>query len=74
VTAYPASGDTGDQDELALIAAGFPAFSVWRQILHDRTLYTAQARDLATHPSTVITQDVTELRTALRRDGQSPVQ
>jgi hypothetical protein len=74
VTTFPASSGTGDQDELALIAAGFPAFSIWRQVLHDRTLYTAQARDLATHPSTVITQDVAELRTALWRDGQPPVQ
>jgi hypothetical protein len=74
VTAFPASGDTGDQDELALISAGFPAFSVWRQVLYDRTLYTAQARDLATHPSTVITQDVAELRNALRGDGHPPAQ
>jgi hypothetical protein len=73
VTASPVSGDA-DQDELALIAAGFPAFSVWRQVLYDRTLYTAQARDLATHPSTVITQDVTELRSALRGGGQSSAQ
>jgi hypothetical protein len=54
-----------DPDELALISAGFPRFRVWREVRADGTRYAAQARDLATRPSAVVTDDPAELRAAL---------
>jgi hypothetical protein len=62
----PEVGVLTDPDELALVAAGFPAFRIWRQTFWDRTRYTAQARELTTHPNTVVTGDLAELRAALR--------
>jgi hypothetical protein len=54
-----------DPDELALIAAGFPGFWVWRQTVLDRTRYVALGRDLNTHPHTVVTSDLEELAATL---------
>jgi hypothetical protein len=54
-----------DPDELALISAGFPGFRVWREVRADGTRYAAQARDLATRPSAVVTADLAELRAVL---------
>jgi hypothetical protein len=54
-----------DPDELAVVAAGFPAFRIWRETRLDRTRYTARALSLATHPHAVITHDLAELRTFL---------
>lgn len=61
----------GDPDELALVAAGFPAYRIWRQTFYDRTRYTAQARDLTIHPNTVVTADLAELHAALLDDPQT---
>jgi hypothetical protein len=55
----------GDPDELALTAAGFPAFLLWRETTWDGTRYVARARSLATHPHAVVTADLAELAAAL---------
>ena len=55
-------------EELALIAAGFPSFAIWRSVTADRTRYFAQGLDLSTHPSAVVTDDLEELVTALTAD------
>src|ERR1700720_4676684 len=60
-----------DPDELALIAAGFPEFSVWRSVTVYRTRYIAQSRRLGVHPHTVVTDDLAELAAALTA-GRSP--
>jgi hypothetical protein len=62
-----------ETEELALIAAGFPAFSFWRATRHGSApRYVAQSTSLDSHPHTVITDDLGELRTALAegRDGR----
>jgi hypothetical protein len=50
-----------ERDELALTAAGFPAFCVWRETIRGRTRYVARSMNLLTHPHTVVTPDLAEL-------------
>ncbi|HUZ24149.1 MAG TPA: hypothetical protein VMV07_10345 [Streptosporangiaceae bacterium] len=59
------TGHPDDADELALVAAGFPAFRVWRETCLDRTYYVSRARDLGNHPHTVVTDSLGELAAAL---------
>jgi hypothetical protein len=59
-----------DLDELALIAAGFPAFHLWHGHIYDRTRYIAQGHNLDTHPHTVVTGDLGELAAALAAGQQ----
>ena len=59
-----------DPDELALIAAGFPEFRLWRETILDRTCYVARSLDLSTNPHTVVTADLDELSAALRSGQQ----
>jgi hypothetical protein len=54
-----------DADELAMIAAGFPAFSIWRSVTAAGRRYVAQSLSLQTHPHTVVTDNLAELTTAL---------
>jgi hypothetical protein len=70
VTGTSQVGNPGEPDELALLAAGFPAFRLWRETVHDRTRYIARGISLGTRPHTVITDDLDELRTALAADKQ----
>jgi hypothetical protein len=62
----------GDPDELALVAAGFPAFRLWREVTCEGTRYVAQGNNLAAHPYAVVTGDLTELLATLSA-GQKPV-
>jgi len=55
-----------DLDELALVAAGYPAFQFWRETTPEHSRFIARASDLRVHPSAVITDDLAELREALR--------
>lgn len=69
----PSSGSelddlAADLEELALVAAGFPAFHFWRAITYDRIRYVAQGTSLDTHPYAVVTHDLVELRAALDAD------
>jgi hypothetical protein len=57
--------DPRDPDELALVAAGFPEFRLWRETTFDHTRYVARSRDLNTHPHTVVTTDLAELAATL---------
>jgi hypothetical protein len=57
--------DPRDLDELALIAAGFPEFRLWRETNFDHTCYVASSRDLNSHPHTVVTADLDELSATL---------
>jgi len=65
------SAESRDHDELALLAAEFPAFRFWCQTFYERTLYIAQSTSLGTRPHTVVTDDLGELRAALEV-GQPP--
>jgi hypothetical protein len=70
--------DPRDPDEMALVAAGFPEFRLWRETTLDRTCYVARGRSLHTHPHTVVTADLDELSAALQAgqqaSGDSPQQ
>ena len=59
-----------DRDELALVAAGFPAFRLWRETTSDGTRYVACARSLRTHPHAVVTGSLGELTDALTSGQQ----
>jgi hypothetical protein len=52
-------------DETALAAAGFPRYHLWRQYRLGGTRYGATARDLDTHPHTLVTTSLDELITEL---------
>jgi hypothetical protein len=55
--------------ELTSIERDYPDHQIWREIIGDRDpRYVAHARSLVTHPHTVITGDLGELRTALGGD------
>jgi hypothetical protein len=60
----------GDPDELALIAAGFPAFCIWRSVTAGHSRYVAQSITTDTRPHTVITGDLAELAAALTAGQQ----
>jgi hypothetical protein len=60
VTDYPE-----DAEELARIAAGFPAYCLWRSIAVGHSRYVAQSTELDAHPHTVVTSDLAELAAAL---------
>jgi hypothetical protein len=59
-----------DADELALIAAGFPAYCLWRSIAAGHSRYVAQGTSMDAHPHTVITDNLAELAAALTADPQ----
>jgi len=59
-----------DADELALVAAGFPAVRLWRETTGDGTRYVARALSLHTHPHAVVTGSLPELTAALTAGQQ----
>jgi hypothetical protein len=59
------AAEPADPDELAMVAAGYPAFDLWRETTYDGTRYIARARSLRTHPHAVITGSLGELTAAL---------
>ena len=63
-----------DPDELALTAAGFPAFHLWRETTGEGTRYIARARSLTIHPHAVVTGSLPELTAALTagQQGREP--
>jgi hypothetical protein len=78
VTGPRESWEPPDPDELALIAAGFPEFRLWRETTFHHTCYVARGRDLNTHPHAVVTADLHELSAMLlagrQAGGGSPEQ
>jgi hypothetical protein len=61
-----------DLDELALVAAGFPAYHVWRSVAPGHRRYVAQAAGLGARPHTVVTDDLAELAAILSAGPQEP--
>lgn len=57
--------DVEGASELACLQAGFPQFSIWREITWGRARFVARSLHPGTHPHTVITPDPGELRAAL---------
>jgi hypothetical protein len=60
-TDHDADGDA----ELASLQASFPQFRIWREMIHDRARYVAQRLNQDTHPHTVVTPDLDEVRATL---------
>jgi len=61
-----------DFDELAQVAAGFPAYHVWRSVDPGHRRYVAQAAGLGARPHTVVTDDLAELAAVLSAGQQEP--
>jgi hypothetical protein len=59
-----------DLAELALTAADFPEFRLWRETILGRTCYVARSRDLDSHPHTVVADDLDKLSAVLRARRQ----
>jgi O-methyltransferase involved in polyketide biosynthesis len=53
-------------EDLAVLQAEFPAFSIWEEQMPGRVRYVARSRTEGINPHTVITADVDELREALQ--------
>ncbi len=52
---------------LAQLRAEFPQFRISREIIPGHTRYVARRREPGTHPHTLVTPSIAELRTALQR-------
>lgn len=53
------------QDTLAALQEEFPAFRIWLETTLTGPRYIARSRHLSQNPHTLITRDLTELKTAL---------
>lgn len=67
----PATESRADRDEIALVAAGFPRYRLWREHLACGTRYVARARDLDAHPHTLVTASLAELANELTASRQA---
>jgi hypothetical protein len=54
-----------DDPDLAQLQAGFPQFVIWRETRHDQPRYIARSLRPGIRPHTLITSDLSELRTEL---------
>jgi hypothetical protein len=57
--------DGEDDMDLAQLQAGFPQFAIWRETGQDQPRYIARSLRPGTHPHTLITTDLGELRAEL---------
>ena len=57
--------DGEDDPDLAQLQAGFPQFAIWRETGSSRPRYIARSLQPGTHPHTLVTSDLGELRTEL---------
>ena len=57
-----------DDKGLCALRADFPQFRIWPEITGARTLYIARRLRRNTHPHTLVTSDLNELRAALSED------
>jgi hypothetical protein len=53
-------------DELTTLQGEFPDFRIWRETIADRVRYVARSRHANLNPHTVVTDDLAELRAALK--------
>jgi hypothetical protein len=63
----------GPQAATAESLDDFPGFRVWQEVTGDRTRYIARSLHLDTHPHTVVTADLDELRAILPAAPAPPV-
>ena len=57
--------DNDTDDEVVLLRAEFPGHRIGTETIVDRIRYVARSQRDGTHPHTVITRDLSELRAAL---------
>jgi len=66
----PRSGDgeaaPASHDQLAALCEDFPQFRIWQEIIGDRARYIACRQQPGLHPHTLITDDLAEIRAALK--------
>ena len=63
---HSAPAHDGEDDlNLTQIQAGFPQFAIWRETAHGQPKYIARSLRPGTHPHTLITSDLGELRAEL---------
>jgi hypothetical protein len=58
----------GDNAALPALRDEFPDFRIWQEITGHRTRYIARRLSRGTHPHTVVTSDLAELRAELTAD------
>lgn len=58
-------GDEDGTTSLVALRADFPAFRIWREIIPGRTRYIARRLHPGSGLHTVVTDDLTEMRTEL---------
>lgn len=63
----------GDSSALPALRDEFPQFRIWRETTGNRTRYIARRLSRGTHPHTVVTSDLAELRTELTADPNAAV-
>jgi hypothetical protein len=56
-----------EPDELDVLQGEFHAYVIWREVMPMHSRYVARSRYLAVNPHTVVTADIGELRTILRK-------
>ena len=59
------------EQDLAVLRQDFPGFRIWPEEICDRTRYVARSQRPGLHPHTVITDDLDELRQALKTAAHS---
>ena len=57
-----------EDSALCALRADFPQFRIWPEVAGARTLYVARRLRRGTHPHTLVTADLNELRAALSED------
>ena len=60
-------------DELADLREEFPGFKIWKEVIGERTRYIARSLTLGSHPHTVVTANLDELRAALDQGAEQQV-
>lgn len=65
VPALAGAGLPDDANRLDQLRAEYPGFGIWREVTGDHARYVARRLNPGTHPHSVVTPDLTELRTAL---------
>ena len=62
----------GDHAALPALRDDYPHYRIWRETTSTRTRYIARALTPGTHPHTVVTADLSELRAELATGATTP--
>lgn len=65
----PPGYDSESGREMARVQATFPQFRIWQETTYGRSRYIARSTQPGVNPHTLITSDLSELRTELSTGG-----